>query len=156
MFFSSWEGLLRIVVIGCLGYLTIVLFLRLSGNRTLSKMNSFDFIITIALGSTFATAILDKKTALLDAVLTFGLLIGLQYIVTYLSVKYPAFERFVKASPVLLYHKGEFIRENMKQVHVTEAEVKSGIRQEGIADIAAVESVILENNGKISVTRKVS
>lgn len=154
MFFSSWQGVAHIFVVGIFGYVALVLFLRISGNRTLSKMNSFDFIITIALGSTFATSILDKKSTLFDAVLSFGLLISLQYLVTYLSVRFPGFEKIVKSDPVLLFHKGEFLRENMKHVHVTEEEIKSGVRQEGVHDIEDVENIILENNGKISVTRK--
>lgn len=154
MFFSSWQGIFRIIVIGVLGYASLVFLLRLSGNRTLSKMNSFDFIITIALGSTFATAILDKKTALIDAIVTFGLLVGLQYVVTSLSVRYKSFEKIVKGNPVRLFTDGKFLHANLRRVNVTEEEVKSGIRQEGVSDIEDVDEVFLENNGKISVTKK--
>jgi uncharacterized membrane protein YcaP (DUF421 family) len=156
MFFSSWQAVSHILIIGVLGYIALVLLLRISGNRTLSKMNSFDFIITIALGSTFATAILDKKTTLLDAILTFSLLVLLQHIVTYLSVRYRSFEKLVKSDPVLLFHRGKFLRDNMKNSQVSEAEIQSGIRQEGLATVDEVEFVVLEENGKISVTRKTS
>lgn len=156
MFFSSWQGVAHILVVGVLGYISLVFLLRISGNRTLSKMNSFDFIITIALGSTYATSILDKKTALFDAILTFSLLISLQYIVTLLSVRYRSFERKVKSDPVLLFHSGKFLRQSMLNAHVTEAEIQSGVRQEGIASLSDVEFIVLEENGKISVTKKIA
>lgn len=156
MFFSSWQGVLHIVVVGVLGYIALVLLLRISGNRTLSKMNSFDMIVTITFGSTFATAMLNKKTTLFDAITSFALLILLQFIVTSLSVRFRFFERIVKSDTVLLFKDGEFFRENMRKARVTEQEVRSGVRQEGIPEISEVHSVVLEENGKISVTRKAS
>ncbi len=64
MFFDSWAALGRIVVVGVLAYIGLVFLLRVSGKRTLSKMNAFDLVITIALGSTFATVLLSKSVAL--------------------------------------------------------------------------------------------
>ncbi len=66
-FFNGWESLARILVMGLLAYATLIVFLRMSGNRTLSKMNAFDLIVTVALGSTLATVLLSKDIALADA-----------------------------------------------------------------------------------------
>ena len=57
-FFNGWGNLLRVIVVGLLAYATLIFFLRISGNRTLSKMNAFDLIVTVALGSTLATVLL--------------------------------------------------------------------------------------------------
>jgi len=54
MFFDSWFGLLRVIVIGTLAYAALIALLRVSGKRSLSKMNAFDLVVTVALGSTFA------------------------------------------------------------------------------------------------------
>ena len=50
----------------------LVIFLRLSGKRTLSKMNAFDLVVTVALGSTLATVLLTKDVALADGALAFA------------------------------------------------------------------------------------
>lgn len=71
IFFDSWESIFRTVVITILAYVLLILLLRVSGKRTLSKMNAFDFIVTIALGSTLATVMLNKNVALIDGVLAF-------------------------------------------------------------------------------------
>lgn len=60
MFFSSGTTLIRTLVVGVLAYISLVLLLRLSGRRTLSKMNAFDLVVTVALGSTFATILLNR------------------------------------------------------------------------------------------------
>jgi uncharacterized membrane protein YcaP (DUF421 family) len=69
MFFNGWQSLLRTLVVGVLAYVALMVILRLSGNRTLSKMNAFDFIVTIALGSTLATVLLSSDVALAEGVL---------------------------------------------------------------------------------------
>ena len=51
MFFDSWTGLLRVLVVGGCAYSALILFLRLSGKRTLAKLNAFDLVVTVALGS---------------------------------------------------------------------------------------------------------
>ena len=72
MFFDTWSGLLRIIVVGTLAYAALVVLLRVWGKRTLSRMNAFDFVVTVALGSTLATVLLSRNVALLEGVLTFA------------------------------------------------------------------------------------
>lgn len=43
-------------------------------------MNAYDLVVTVALGSTLASALLTKDVALADGALAFALLIGLQFI----------------------------------------------------------------------------
>jgi uncharacterized membrane protein YcaP (DUF421 family) len=70
------------LLVGFLAYVGVVFLLRLSGRRTLSKMNAFDLIVTVALGSTLATILLDRELPLAEGMLAFALLIGLQFVVT--------------------------------------------------------------------------
>jgi len=87
MFFSGWSTLVRTLVIGVLAYINLIVLLRISGRRTLSKMNAFDLIVTVALGSTFATILLNRDVSLAEGTLALALLIGLQYLVTWTSVR---------------------------------------------------------------------
>ena len=49
MFFTGWSALLRTIVVGSFAYAALIVFLRLSGKRTLAKMNAFDLIVTVSL-----------------------------------------------------------------------------------------------------------
>ena len=82
MFFDDWGGLVRVAVVGLLAYIGLVLLLRISGKRTLSKMNAFDLVVTVALGSTLATILLSSAVALAEGLLAFVVLISLQFAVT--------------------------------------------------------------------------
>jgi uncharacterized membrane protein YcaP (DUF421 family) len=118
-----------------------VLILRVSGKRTLAKLNAFDLVVTVALGSTLATVLLSKSVALADGLLGFALLVGLQYAVAWLSVRSPRFGAVVKSEPSLLLHRGRFLEGAMRRQRVTQEEVVSALRSSGLArpeDAAAV------------------
>ncbi|MGA6925018.1 MAG: YetF domain-containing protein [Desulfosarcina sp.] len=154
MVFGSVSSLLRTLVVGTLAYVALVLLLRLSGKRTLSKWNAFDLVVTVAFGSTMATALLSMDNSLVQIVLAFAVLIGLQWIVTWVSVHYITAERWVKSEPRLLLRQGRLIRENLLQERVTEKEIRSAVRSEGMMALEDVEAVILETNGVFSVIKK--
>lgn len=109
MFFAGWESLLRTLVVGALAYVTLIAFLRVSGKRTLSKMNAFDLIVTVALGSTLATVLLSKDVALAEGAMAFALLIGLQFAVTWSSVRARWVRQAVTGEPLMLVYRGEML-----------------------------------------------
>lgn len=87
MFFDNWAGILRVLMIGPLAYALLITMLRISGKRTLAKMNGFDLIVTVALGSTLSTDILSKNIPVAEGLLGIVILIFLQYIVSWSSVR---------------------------------------------------------------------
>ena len=154
MFFDSWAALLRVLVVGTLAYGGLVVLLRVSGKRTLSKMNSFDLVITVALGSTLATVLLSKDVALAEGMLAFALLVALQFVVTWLSVRSSPVRKFVKAEPTLLFHRGQMLDRALRPERVTEEEIIAAVRGQGIASLEQVEAVILETDGSFSTLRR--
>ncbi len=154
MFFDDWTGLGRTLVVGTLAYLSLVLLLRVSGKRTLSKMNAFDFLVTVALGSTLATVLLSKDVALAEGVLAFAVLISLQFAITWLSVRSPAVRRLVKPEPALLLHRGEFLHRAMKRERVTEEEIRAALRAQGVGSLGEAEAVVLETDGSFTALKQ--
>lgn len=153
-FFSGWESLLRTLVIGVLAYVALVVLLRVAGNRTLSKLNAFDLIVTVALGSTLATVLLNKNIVLADGVLAFSLLIGLQFIVTWTSVRVRWVRKMVTGEPQILLYRGEFLERNLAHARVTHDEVRAALRSAGLCEIEDAAAVILETNGSFSVIQR--
>jgi len=155
-FYDDGTGLLRVLVVGVLAYVAVVMMLRISGNRTLSKMNAFDFIVTIALGSTLSSIIISQDVALAEGVLALALLIGLQYIVTWLSVRSSKVQGLVKSEPVLVLHDGNMLPDAMRRSRVTTAEVLAAIRESGNASQEQITAVVLETDGTFSVVSQSS
>lgn len=152
--FNGWDSLLRTAVVGVLAYVSMVFLLRVSGRRTLSKMNAFDLIVTVALGSTLATVLLTKSVALAEGILAFVLLIGLQYVITWSSVRVRWVRQLVTGEPALLFYRGAFLRQALRSARVTEDEVRASIRSAGLLAMQEVEAVVLETDGSFSVVRQ--
>ncbi len=151
LFFDGWGGLVRVAVVGVLAYSGLVLLLRVSGKRTLSKMNAFDLVVTVALGSTLATILLSNSVALAEGLLAFALLIFMQFFVTWLSVRSSTVQRLVKNEPKLLFYEGSFLRGAMRVERVTEEEVEAAVRQQGIGNLDEAGAVVLETDGSVTV-----
>lgn len=155
MFFDGWPGIGRVLLVGVLAYLALIVLLRVSGKRTLSKMNAFDLVVTVALGSTLATVLLSSNVALLEGITAFALLILLQYVIAWLSVRSAAVSGLVKAEPALLAYNGRLLPDALRRERVVDAEVWAAVRTEGIADLAQVEAVVLETDGTFTVVPKI-
>ncbi|MEX2591722.1 MAG: YetF domain-containing protein [Anditalea sp.] len=156
IFFDNWQSIGRTFIITILAYVLMIVMLRVSGKRTLSKMNAFDFIVTIALGSSLATVALNKNVALADGVLAFFLLIFLQYFITWLSVRTKKVKRIVTSQPTLLLYKGEILNDILKKERITIEEVNVAARKKGISQLKDIDVVVLETTGDITVIPKLT
>ncbi len=155
MFFNSWDSLIHTLVVGAFGYIGIIFLMRISGKRTLSKWNSFDFIVTIAFGSMLASLMLSTNTSLAQGLLGIGLLVLFQFIITWISVRSNIFQGWIKAEPTLLLFQGELQQNALRHQRVTQGEVLAALRAKGIAGIEDVEAVVLETDGSFSVIEKI-
>ena len=151
MFFHTWVGIARVPIVGTLAYVALVLFIRISGKRTLTKLNAFDLVVTVALGSTLSSVLLNDSIALAEGLVAMATLIGLQFVVTFASVRSSRIEGLVKSEPTLLLRDGRFLDAALKAQRVTRDEVLSALRSEGVSDVEAVHAVVLETDGSMSV-----
>lgn len=154
MFFDEWFGLLRVLVVGTAAYLALILLLRVSGKRTLSKLNAFDFVVTVALGSTLATVLLSSDVALVEGVAAMTLLIALQYVVAWVATRSRRVERLVKSEPTLVYRNG-FLHSAMHRERLTADGLRQVARGEGHADLDTVAAIVIETDGTYSILSEV-
>lgn len=156
IFFDSWLSIGRTFIITILAYLILIVILRVSGKRTLSKMNAFDFIITIALGSSLATVALNKNVPLADGALAFLLLVYLQYIITWLSVRIKKVKKIVSSQPTLLLYKGEIFSDVLKKERIKIEEIYVAARKKGITELKNIDIIVFETTGDITIIPKVT
>lgn len=151
IFFDNAAGIWRTLVVGVCAYFALVIILRTSGKRTLAKMNAFDLVVTVALGSTLATILLSKDVALAEGVTALVLLCLLQYAVAWGSTRSRFVNRFAKSSPSVLFYDGRYLDEVMKRERVTAEEVRAAVRSSGGISMEEVRAVVLETDGTFSV-----
>lgn len=151
LFFDNWDGIIRTGITTILAYALVVLMLRISGKRTLAKMNAFDTVVTIALGSILGSVILSKSTPLAEGLLAIALLIILQYAITFISVRSRFFKVVVSSNPTLLFYEGKLLHDQLKRERVSQEEINKSIRQAGYTSMEKIRAIIIESTGDITV-----
>lgn len=151
MWFESWSDIARVVLVGCATYAFLVVVLRSFGGRTLAQLNAFDFIVTVALGSTLATALLSSDVTWAEGAVALAVLVALQFAIAWISSRWPSVRGAVTASPHVLLREGAIDERALRAARLTEAEVRQAVRASGAGDLSGVAAVVLETNGTLSV-----
>jgi len=149
--FDGWEGIIEVLLAAPIIYVAVILAIRLTGKRSTSQMNNFDWIVTVAIGSLTASGIVIESVSVLEAITAIAFLLGAQYLVTKGIFVSDTLTKVTKASPTLLVHNGEMIREALKQERVTPDEIMAAVRENGLLRMEDVQWVILETDATLSV-----
>jgi uncharacterized membrane protein YcaP (DUF421 family) len=132
-------------------YALIIMYTRIFGLKSFSKMTGFDFLNTVAIGNLLAMSAATSSPSLFVGALLIGLLYLLNYLVTYFTFKSDTVEGFMDNNPVLLMRDGEVLYENLKKTKVTEDELRGKLREANVIQMSEVRAVIIETTGDISV-----
>lgn len=151
MFFDSLSGLLRVLVVGPLAYIWLITILRMTGKRTLAQLNAFDFIVTVALGSTLATVALSETVSWSEGALALTLLAGLQFVAAWASVHVSWVRRTITSEPAVLLRHGRLDQTALRRERISETSLRQAVRSSGCGGLELVAFVVLETNGQLSV-----
>jgi uncharacterized membrane protein YcaP (DUF421 family) len=131
-------------------YIGSILYIRLNGLRTFSKMTSYDFAMTIGVGSILGATATNTSGNAAYGLLAIGCLVVFQRIASHLRV-FSAFENVISNDPVCLVWRGELLNENLKATRVTALDVYAKLREANALNLNTVQAVILETSGDIAV-----
>ena len=151
MWFDSWSEIVRVLAVGAAAYLTLLVLLRLSGKRTLAKLNAFDWVVSVAFGSTLATILLSTDVSWSEGITALALLAALQFAVAWTTTRLPGGRSVVTARPTLLLVDGEPLTESLNRQRMTMSELRQAVRASGSGDLSTVAAVVLETDGSLSV-----
>lgn len=152
--FESWNSLYKISISSLVGYVILILYVRLAGKRSTSKMNNFDWIVTVAVGSVMASMAVLKDVTVADGALAMALLLGFQYLLTTATSRWKWARKLFLASPTVLYANDTFHEEEMKEQRVWKGEIVSAIRESGIGSLHDVVIVTLEPDSNLSIVKQ--
>lgn len=151
---GSWDEVGQVIVLTVALYLSVLVCVRVAGRRTVSQMSAFDFVVTVAIGSLVAATVLDPGTGYGPGLAAVVTLLLAQQGVAVLRQRNQTARKLIDFAPEHVYENGELaLRGNPMAAQITEAELRSKLRQRGIFSFDGVRVVILEPNGEISVWR---
>jgi uncharacterized membrane protein YcaP (DUF421 family) len=112
LLFKNWESIWQVGLCALLAYVILFLFIRISGKRTLAKLNAFDFVVTVTLGSVLSSMVLGKVT-LAEGTAALAVIICLQYLLAWTTKRSKTLEKVINSSPTMIFYRGEFLKEAM-------------------------------------------
>lgn len=146
---TSWQEVGLVVLSALLIFIAVIVVVRLNGLRSFSKMSSFDFAVTVAVGSLIAGVSLGSSS-LLNGIVALAVIIGSQRVIARLR-RTTAIEKVIDNTPTLLMSDGRMIEQNLAKTRVTHADIRAKLREANVLDISKVRAVVLETTGDISV-----
>ncbi|MBT0608820.1 DUF421 domain-containing protein [Aequorivita echinoideorum] len=149
--FSTSPTSLLLIALSCFFiYISVIILTRIFGKRSFSKMSSFDFAMTVAIGSVIASVIMTQSLSVTEG--AFGLLIiySLQMMAAYFR-RFEFFKKAIDNSPLLLMDGNKILTENLKKARVTEGDLRSKLREANVIDLDEVRAVIFEATGDMIV-----
>ena len=143
--------ILKMLLAGVCIYIYIIFITKIAGKRTFAKMSSFDFAVTIAMGSILADAVNKPGSSLMPAFVSLSILALLQVVFAKFRSSSDTFENAVSNTPILLMKDGEIFYANLKKALVSQADLMAKLREANVLQLSQVRAVIFETTGDISV-----
>ena len=156
VFFDNIDKLGRIVLTTVMVYVLIVLVTKISGKRSTSQLNNFDWIVTVMIGSLGASTILLKDIPFVEGVSSILVLYLLQFLVTKYASISPQFSSFILSEPRIVFYQGQFLPDAMRAERLTRQEIECAMRSEGMNSFDDIEAIVFESDAKLTIIPKPS
>lgn len=131
-------------------YIAVIIFTRICGKRSFSKMSSFDFAMTIAVGSIIGTTILSSSVSLLEGVAGLASIFILQQTVAILR-RFEIIKKAIDNSPLILMDGPTILEDNLRKARISVEDLRSTLRKKNVISLTQVRAVVFETTGDISV-----
>ncbi len=139
---------------GSVMYWFLVLVFRLILRRDVGSMGITDFLFVVLLGDAAQNGMIGEATSATDAIVLISTLVFWNVVIDWATYRWPAVERLFAAKRLLLVRNGKRQRRNMRREWISDAELMSKVREEGLEDLSRVKFMYLESDGEISLIRQ--
>ncbi len=155
-FLMDWQQVVGITLSVMGFYFCLILFTRIVGLRSFSKLSSYDLAMTVGIGSILASTVLSKSTSLMQGVFAIGMLFTLQALLSVIRRKFKPIKALIDNQPIILMANGEYLLDNLKEAKLSTNDIKQILRKNGIKSKSEIFAVIMETTADISVIKNSS
>ncbi len=160
LFYINWQEMFvpsisvaELVIRASLVYLALFSVLRLLPSRQLGTLGIADLLVVVLFAEAAQNAMASNYTSITEGAILVGTVIFWSYFLNWLGYKFSWFQRFLNPPPLLLVKNGRLINRHMEKELITEEELMSQLRQQGVESLKDVKKAFMEADGSISVIR---
>ena len=132
-------------------YLVLIAIIRFLGKRQLGQMEPSEVVVTMVVADLASISMQDKNVPLSSSLIPIFAVLGMELLLSLLSLRSVFFRKLLCGKPVILIENGKFLQDNMRKTRITLDELTSQLREKDVLDISTVQYAILETGGNLSV-----
>ena len=150
---APWHTLLDVALRTTIVYLSLVIGIRLTGQRQLGQMSTFDLVLLLIIANAVQNAMVGPDTSVAGGLVAAGVLLFWHQVINRLRRSSPRFAKLIAGEGVMLIKDGEILAEHVRRAGVTPGDLLQSLREHGVATAAEVRLAVLEPDGSVSVIR---
>lgn len=152
--FSFDVPVLEIILRGSVMYLSLFILLRVVLKRQAGSLGMTDLLLITLIADASQNAMAGQYMSLPAGIVLVSTIIFWSYMFDWLSYKFPWFNRLTEPPPLALVKDGKMLRKNMRRELITEDELMSQLREQGLDEVGKVKEAYMESDGHISVVQQ--
>ena len=142
--------ILKIIALSTGSIVVLFILTKIMGQREMSQLSIFDYIISITIGSIaaeMATSLEDNFVEPLVAMIVYAVV---TLIIGVLNTRFVKLRPIFSGRTLILYDNGTLFKENFKKSKIDLNEFLVQCRTSGYFNLSDIKTALLEENGKIS------
>ena len=132
-------------------YLVLIMVIRLMGKRQIGQMEPAEFVVTMLVANLASIPMQDSGIPLFSGVVPILTVLGVELVLSGLSLKSSRLRKLLCGKPVILIENGKILQQSLRKTRITLDELSGHLREKDVLDIQSVQYAILETNGNLSV-----
>ena len=152
--FKMTMPIVELFIRGSVMFWFLVLVFRVVLRRDVGSMGMTDFLFVVLLGDAAQNGMIGDASSATDAVVLISTLVFWNVAIDWATWRWPSLERLFAARRLTLVRNGKRNRRNMRREFISDAELMSKVREEGLEDLSKIKAMYLESDGEISLIRR--
>jgi uncharacterized membrane protein YcaP (DUF421 family) len=133
-------------------YGTLLVLFRLTGNRSLGQISTFDFVLLLIISEAIQNGMVGNNYSLTNAFVLVVTLVVIDVGLSLVKQRSPALDKWLEGTPIVVVDHGRPLRERMKRARVAEDDVLTAARvRHGLERLEQVKYAVVERSGEISI-----
>ncbi|WP_227396754.1 DUF421 domain-containing protein [Jeotgalibacillus aurantiacus] len=135
-------------------YILIFIIFRLMGKREVGELSLLDLVVFMMIAEVAVFAIEDPYMSMFQAAFPMILLMILQIILSWVSLKSKRIRELFDGRPSILIKDGELVKSEMRKNRYNIDDLMQQLREKEVFNLHEVSYAILEPSGSLTVLRK--
>jgi uncharacterized membrane protein YcaP (DUF421 family) len=152
--FSFDVPVFEILLRGSVMYISLFVLLRVVLKRQAGSLGMTDLLLITLIADASQNALAGEYKSIPSGIILVSTIIFWSYAFDWLSYKLPWFGRLIEPPALPLIKDGKWLRKNMRRELITEEELMSQLREQGLDDVGKVKEAYMESDGHISVVQQ--